>query len=70
MFEAIDAFGDFEVHIPVVRQVLEAILLDKVVRNIGEFDAGILRSVEWCAKVEVGDVERCKACGRRRENTI
>ena len=51
MFEAIDAFGDFKVHIPIVLKVVEAILLDKVVGNIREFDAGILWSVKWGAKV-------------------
>jgi hypothetical protein len=56
LFEAIDAFGYFEVDVAIVGEVMEAIFLNELFRNISEFDVGIFRSVQWRAKIEVGDV--------------
>ena len=35
---------------------------DEFVGNDGELDTDVFRSVEWCAQVEVGDIEAGKAC--------
>ena len=56
-FEAVDSFIDFEVHPSIAHVCSEIVLIDEFLRDNIEFDADVLRAIERCAKVEVGDVK-------------
>ena len=36
--------------------------MDEFLRCVVDFDAGILRSIEWCIEIEVGDVSGEEFC--------
>ena len=61
---------DFEIDPSVVDVVVEVVLVDEVLRNIGEPDLRVLGIVEWSAEVLVADVI-CDELGTfARENTV
>ena len=62
LFEAIHALVNFEVYPSFVIIVREVIFGDEFLRDDGDLDADVFRSVERCAKIEVGDIIACKAC--------
>jgi len=70
LFEAVDSFRNFKVNPSVVDEVEEVVFINEFLRDVGKFVAYILRQVEWCAKVEVADVEACKFCVRLRQYAI
>ena len=70
MLEAADTFVDFKEDVAIVCKVVEAIFLDELVRNIGELYAGVFWSVEWGAKVKVGDIKRSKLCSGRGDDAV
>ena len=56
MRKAINAVADFEVYPSVVNKVVEVVLINEVLLDVGELDLGVLGVVEWGCKVVVGDV--------------
>ena len=48
MRETIDAVADFEIYPAFVEIVLEVVLVDEILWDVGELDFDILGIVEWC----------------------
>jgi len=57
LFEAVDAFCDFEVHPPFMNVFCEVIFVDDLLWNDRELNADVFRMVKWTAEVEVFYVE-------------
>ena len=57
MWEAIDRFADFEVDESVFRVFVKVVLVDGGLRKNGDGHFHVLKTVHWCAEIEVLDVE-------------
>ena len=57
MLEAVDVALDFEVNSIVAHEGVEVVLINEFLRDVGEFDADILWTVEGCLEIEGFHVE-------------
>ena len=62
MIEAVDAFGDFEVHPTVVDVLFEGVLVNEFLVNSVNTNADIIWAIERRLEVEVGDICCEKLC--------
>ena len=62
MFEAVDTFGDLEVHPTVVAVLLKVVLDDEFLWDLVDTNAGIFWAIEWLFEVEVGEILCEKSC--------
>ena len=46
--DTIETIADFEIHPATVDVFVEVILIDEILRNVGELDFYVLGIVEWC----------------------
>ena len=70
MREFINVVTDFEVDPSIVDEVVEVVLVDEVLRDVGKLDFGVLGIVEWSLEVVVANVI-CDELGTfARENTV
>ena len=58
MLEAIDTFGDFEVHSPVVAVLLKVVIFDEFLWDLVDTNADIFWAIERRFVVEVDEI-RC-----------
>ena len=56
MRETIDAIADFEIYPALVDIVVEVVLLNELLGDVGDLDFDIFGIVEWCYEVVVADV--------------
>ena len=56
MKATIDAVADFEIYPAFVDIVVEFVLVNDLLWDVGELNFDILRIVEWCCYVVVADV--------------
>ena len=68
--EAVDAVADLEVDPSVVDEVLEIILVDEVLGDVGELDLAVLGIIERRGEVVVPDVVAYESGAFARENTV
>ena len=55
--EPVNALSDFEVNPIIVDTLLEVVLGDEFVGDVGELDFDVLWSVKWSLEIKVGDIE-------------
>ena len=58
LLEAVYTFGDFEVHPTVVAVLFKVLLVDELLWDLVDTNAGIFWAIEWRFEVEVGKI-RC-----------
>ena len=69
-YKEINAVTDLKVDPSVVDEVVEVILVDEVLRDVGDLDFRVLWIVEWICEVVVADII-CDELGTfARENTV
>ncbi len=60
LFEAVDAFVNFEVYPSVMREGTEVGFINKLLGDVADLDPDVFGLVQRCAQVEVGDVKASK----------
>ena len=70
MREAVDASADFEVDPVVVNVLHEVVFINEVLRDVGELDFDVFRTIQRGAEIEVGDVEGAELGAFAGENTV
>ena len=60
MFEAVDAFVDFEVNPTMMCEGSKVVFVNKFLWDVAEFDPDVFGAVQWRAQVEIGNVEAGK----------
>ena len=70
MFEAVDAFVDFEVDPPPVSKSGDVVFVYEFLRDVGKFDSDIFGSVQRRAEVEIFDVKAGKAGVWRGDDAV
>ena len=62
MLEAVDTFGDFEVHPTIVVVLLKVLFVDEFLWDLVDANAGIFWTIKWSFKVEVFEICCEKFC--------
>jgi hypothetical protein len=62
LLEAVDTFGDFEVHPTVVDVLFKVVLVNEFLGNLVDTNADIFWEIEWRFEVEVGKIRYEKFC--------
>ena len=70
MGEAVDASADFEVDPVVVNVLHEVVFINEVLRDVGELDFDVFRTIQRGAEIEVGDVEGAELGAFAGKNTV
>ena len=70
MWEAVDASANFEVDPVVVNVLHEVVFINEVLRDVGELDFDVFRTIQRGAEIEVGDVEGAELGAFTGENTV
>ena len=70
MREAVDASANFEVDPVIVYVLHEVVFVDEVLRDVGELDFDVFRTIQRGAEIEVGDVEGAELGAFAGEDTV
>ena len=70
MWEAVDASANFEVDPVIVNVLHEVVFVDEVLRDVGELDFDVFRTIQRGAEIEVGDVEGAELGAFAGKNTV
>jgi hypothetical protein len=68
--EAVDASANFEVDPVVVNVLHEVVFINEVLRDVGELDFYVFRTIQRGAEIKVGDVEGAELGAFAGENTV
>jgi hypothetical protein len=68
--EAVDASANFKVDPVIVNVLHEVVFINEVLRDVGELDFDVFRTIQRGAEIEVGDVEGAELGAFTGENTV